>query len=66
MPEDRAREGVFLAFQYPVEIPGVNNAYLRGGGERHRKAPRLARTRCHGFPQLVKDKMKLCRWTRAS
>ena len=27
-PEDRAREGVFLAFQYPVEIPGVNNAYL--------------------------------------
>ena len=43
-PEQRAREGVFLAFQYPVEIPGVNNAYLlkaalnevrrhRGGGE---------------------------------
>ena len=27
-PEDRARAGVFLAFQYPVEIPGVNNAYL--------------------------------------
>ena len=27
-PEDRAREGVFLAFQYPVEIPGVNNVYL--------------------------------------
>ena len=27
-PEDRAREGLFLAFQYPVEIPGVNNAYL--------------------------------------
>ena len=27
-PEDRAREGVFLAFQYPIEIPGVNNAYL--------------------------------------
>ena len=27
-PEERAREGVFLAFQYPVEIPGVNNAYL--------------------------------------
>ena len=27
-PEDRAREGIFLAFQYPVEIPGVNNAYL--------------------------------------
>ena len=27
-PEERARKGVFLAFQYPVEIPGVNNAYL--------------------------------------
>ncbi len=27
-PEDRAREGVFMAFQYPVEIPGVNNAYF--------------------------------------
>ena len=27
-PEERAREGVFLAFQYPVEIPGVNNIYL--------------------------------------
>jgi Fe-S cluster assembly ATP-binding protein len=27
-PEERARRGVFLAFQYPVEIPGVNNAYL--------------------------------------
>ena len=27
-PEERAREGVFLAFQYPVEIPGVGNAYF--------------------------------------
>ena len=27
-PEERAREGLFLAFQYPVEIPGVNNAYF--------------------------------------
>ena len=27
-PEERAREGVFLAFQYPVEIPGVNNSYF--------------------------------------
>src|SRR5471030_967325 len=27
-PEDRARDGVFMAFQYPVEIPGVNNAYF--------------------------------------
>ena len=27
-PEERAREGIFLAFQYPVEIPGVNNTYF--------------------------------------
>ncbi len=27
-PEDRARAGIFLAFQYPVEIPGVNNTYF--------------------------------------
>ncbi len=27
-PDERAREGVFMAFQYPVEIPGVNNAYF--------------------------------------
>ena len=27
-PEDRAREGVFMAFQYPVEIPGINNSYF--------------------------------------
>ena len=31
-PEERAREGVFMAFQYPVEIPGVNNAYLLKAG----------------------------------
>ena len=38
-PEDRAREGVFLAFQYPVEIPGVNNALpAQGGIERNPKA----------------------------
>src|SRR5437016_12072894 len=31
-PEDRAREGVFLAFQYPVEIPGVSNTYFLKAG----------------------------------
>ena len=30
-PEERARAGVFLAFQYPIEIPGVNNVYLLQG-----------------------------------
>ena len=40
-PEERAREGVFLAFQYPVEIPGVSNTYfLQGGAQRHPQAPR--------------------------
>jgi Fe-S cluster assembly ATP-binding protein len=34
-PEERACEGLFLAFQYPVEIPGVNNQYFpQGGAER--------------------------------
>ena len=58
-PEERAREGVFLGFQYPVEIPGVNNAYLL-------KAAINARRRHHGesevdafeFLQLAKEKMK--------
>jgi Fe-S cluster assembly ATP-binding protein len=59
-PEDRARAGVFLAFQYPVEIPGVNNAYLL-------KAALNAVRKQHGLPELdafeflalVRDKMKL-------
>src|SRR5712692_9063218 len=44
-PEERARAGVFLAFQYPVEIPGVNNAYLLKAAvnaqRRHRGEPEL-------------------------
>src|SRR6185503_6885774 len=44
-PEERAREGVFLAFQYPVEIPGVNNVYLLKAAlnalRRHRGEPEL-------------------------
>jgi Fe-S cluster assembly ATP-binding protein len=39
-PEDRARAGVFLAFQYPVEIPGVNNAYLLKAALNARRAAR--------------------------
>ena len=39
-PEERARAGVFLAFQYPIEIPGVNNAYLlEGRAERAARRP---------------------------
>lgn len=59
-PEDRARRGIFLGFQYPVEIPGVNNAYLL-------KAALNARLRFQGMPEidafeflkLAKEKMKL-------
>ena len=44
-PEERAREGVFLAFQYPVEIPGVSNTYfLQGGAQRRPQAPRACRS----------------------
>ena len=59
-PEERAREGVFLAFQYPVEIPGVNNVYLLKAGlnaiRKHRGQPELD---AFEFLSLVKDKMKL-------
>ncbi|MGD8977944.1 MAG: Fe-S cluster assembly ATPase SufC [Gammaproteobacteria bacterium] len=59
-PEERAREGVFLAFQYPVEIPGVNNAYLLKAAlnarRKHREEPELD---AFEFLTLVKDKMKL-------
>jgi Fe-S cluster assembly ATP-binding protein len=39
-PEERAREGMFLAFQYPVEIPGSAMSICCGGAERHPQAPR--------------------------
>ena len=59
-PEERAREGVFLAFQYPVEIPGVNNVYLLKAGlnamRKHRGLPELD---AYEFLILVRDKMKL-------
>ncbi|HET9481476.1 MAG TPA: Fe-S cluster assembly ATPase SufC [Candidatus Polarisedimenticolia bacterium] len=59
-PEERAREGVFLAFQYPVEIPGVSNMYLLKAGlnavRRHRG---LAELDAMDFLALVKEKLKL-------
>ena len=59
-PEERAREGVFLAFQYPVEIPGVNNVYLLKAGlnavRTHRGLPELD---AFEFLALVREKMKL-------
>src|SRR5690606_11742516 len=59
-PEERAREGVFLAFQYPVEIPGVNNVYLLKAGlnaiRKHRGQSELD---AFDFLTLVREKMKL-------
>ena len=59
-PEERAREGVFLAFQYPVEIPGVNNVYLLKAGlnavRKHRGLPEFD---AFEFLTLVREKMKL-------
>lgn len=59
-PEERAREGVFLAFQYPVEIPGVTNTYfLKAGLNAIRKHRGLEPFDAVDFLALVKDKMKL-------
>jgi Fe-S cluster assembly ATP-binding protein len=59
-PEDRARAGVFLAFQYPVEIPGVNNAYLlKAGLNAVRRQRGEAELDAFEFLALVRDKMKL-------
>jgi Fe-S cluster assembly ATP-binding protein len=59
-PEERAREGVFLAFQYPVEIPGVTNTYfLKAGLNAIRKHRGLEQLDAVEFLQLVKGKMKL-------
>jgi Fe-S cluster assembly ATP-binding protein len=59
-PEARAREGVFLAFQYPVEIPGVNNVYLlKAALNAIRKHRGEAELDAFEFLSLVKGKMKL-------
>jgi Fe-S cluster assembly ATP-binding protein len=59
-PEERAREGVFLAFQYPVEIPGVNSAYfLKSALNEVRKARGLPELDAMEFLALAKDKMKM-------
>jgi Fe-S cluster assembly ATP-binding protein len=59
-PEERARAGVFLGFQYPVEIPGVNNVYLlKAALNATRKACGLAEVDAFEFLTLVREKMKL-------
>jgi len=59
-PEERAREGVFLAFQYPVEIPGVSTTYLlRAGLNAARKHQGLEELDAMDFLSLVKEKARL-------
>jgi len=59
-PEERAREGVFLAFQYPVEIPGVSTTYLlRAGLNASRKHQGLEELDAMDFLTLVKEKARL-------
>jgi Fe-S cluster assembly ATP-binding protein len=59
-PQERAHEGVFLGFQYPVEIPGVNNVYLlKAAVNAARKRKGLPEVDAFDFLGLVRDKMKL-------
>jgi Fe-S cluster assembly ATP-binding protein len=59
-PEERAREGVFMAFQYPVEIPGLNNAYfLKAALNAQRKHRGLPELDAIEFMQLVNDRLQL-------
>ena len=59
-PEERARAGVFLAFQYPVEIPGVNSTYfLKAALNEIRKSKGQPELDAIEFLELVKDKIKL-------
>ncbi|HEU5124794.1 MAG TPA: Fe-S cluster assembly ATPase SufC [Verrucomicrobiae bacterium] len=59
-PEERAREGLFLAFQYPVEIPGVNSTYfLKAALNEVRKHNGLPELDAIDFLALVREKMKL-------
>jgi Fe-S cluster assembly ATP-binding protein len=59
-PEDRAREGLFLAFQYPVEIPGLSNIqFLRSALNEIRKHKGLDELDPMDFVQVLKEKVKL-------
>jgi Fe-S cluster assembly ATP-binding protein len=59
-PEERARRGLFLGFQYPVEIPGVNNVYLlKAALNARRRQLGLEEVDAFEFLSIVKDKMRL-------
>jgi len=65
-PEDRSREGIFLAFQYPVEVPGVSNLYFLKAAKnallKHRGEPELD---AMDFMALAREKAKLVRMDEA-
>lgn len=59
-PEERSREGIFLSFQYPVEIPGVSNAnFMKAAVNAHRKAKSMEPLTGGEFLKLMKEKMQL-------
>ena len=63
-PEERALAGLFLAFQYPVEIPGVTNAYfLRVSYNAQRKSRGLEEVDPIDFMDLLDEKLKVVDWT---
>jgi Fe-S cluster assembly ATP-binding protein len=65
-PEERARKGVFLAFQYPVEIPGVSNAnFLKTALNEVRKSKGLPLLDSKDFLKLMKEKMQLVEMDKA-
>ena len=65
-PEDRARSGIFLAFQYPVEIPGVSNLYfLKAALNTIRKSRGEEELDAMDFLNLVREKMKLMEMDQA-
>lgn len=62
-PEERAQAGVFLAFQYPVEIPGISNAYfLRAAYNEIQKARGLEEVDSMDFLDLLEEKLKIVEW----
>jgi Fe-S cluster assembly ATP-binding protein len=65
-PEERARAGLFLGFQYPVEIPGVNNVYLlKAALNAKRKAAGEPEVDAYEFLALIKQKMKFMEMSEA-
>jgi Fe-S cluster assembly ATP-binding protein len=63
-PEERAAAGIFLAFQYPVEIPGVSNAYfLRAAYNEKRKRQGLDEIDPIDFMDLMEEKLSLVQWS---